>query len=68
LVGQRVFGIALGYEDVNDRDYLHHDPIMAVLASKLEAQLALRPLNRLDRSLPSVRCRPTRYSSLRVLS
>jgi Transposase DDE domain group 1 len=32
LVGQRVFGIALGYEDVNDHDKLRHDPVMAVLA------------------------------------
>jgi hypothetical protein len=38
LVGQRVFGIALGYEDINDHDDLRHDPIMAVLAGKLEAQ------------------------------
>ena len=26
LVGQRVFGIALGYEDLNDHDDLRHDP------------------------------------------
>jgi hypothetical protein len=32
LVGQRVFGIALGYEDINDHDELRHDPMMAVLA------------------------------------
>jgi hypothetical protein len=38
LVGQRVFGIALGYEDLNDHDELRHDPIMAVLAGKLEAR------------------------------
>ena len=37
LVGQRVFGIALGYEDVNDHDDLRRDPVMAVLAGKLEA-------------------------------
>ena len=37
LVGQRVFGIALGYEDLNDHDELRHDPVMAVLADKLEA-------------------------------
>src|SRR6202045_3705663 len=37
LVGQRVFGIALGYEDVNDHDELRHDPVMAVLAGKLKA-------------------------------
>jgi hypothetical protein len=38
LVGQRVFAIALGYEDLNDHDELHHDPMMAVLAGKLEAR------------------------------
>src|SRR5436309_9239384 len=38
LVGQRVFGIALGYEDLIDHDELRHDPMMAVLAGKLEAR------------------------------
>jgi hypothetical protein len=38
LVGQRVLGIALGYEDINDHDDLRHDPIMAVLAGKLAAR------------------------------
>ena len=32
LVGQRVFGLALGYADLNDHDELRHDPVMAVLA------------------------------------
>jgi hypothetical protein len=38
LVGQRVFGIALGYEDLNDHDELRHDPIMAILSGKLSAR------------------------------
>jgi hypothetical protein len=38
LVGQRVFGIALGYEDLNDHDQLRHDPVFAVLAGKLKAR------------------------------
>ena len=38
LVGQRVFAIALGYEDLNDHDELRHDPLMAVLAGKLTAR------------------------------
>jgi len=38
LVGQRVFGIALGYEDLIDHDHLRHDPVMAVLGGKLEAK------------------------------
>ena len=37
LLGQRVLGIALGYEDLNDHDELRHDPMMAVLAGKLTA-------------------------------
>ena len=38
LVGQRVFGIALGYEDLIDHDQLRHDPVMAVLGGRLEAR------------------------------
>ena len=33
-----MYGIALGYEDLNDHDELRHDPLMAVLAGKLEAK------------------------------
>jgi hypothetical protein len=40
LVGQRVLGLALGYEDRIDHDQLRHDPVMAVLGGKLEAQRA----------------------------
>ena len=38
LVGQRVFGIALGHEDLVDHDQLRHDPVLAVLAGKLEGR------------------------------
>ena len=34
LLAQRIFGIALGYEDLNDHEQLRHDPLMAVLANK----------------------------------
>ena len=58
LVGQRVFGIALGYEDLNDHDDLRHDPMMAVLAGKLVARredcaavAGKSTLNRLELSL-----------------
>jgi hypothetical protein len=37
MVVQRVYGNALGYEDINDHDELRHDPTMAVAAGKLEA-------------------------------
>ena len=64
LIGQRVFGIALGYEDLNDHDDLRHDPIMAVLAGKLTARreecapvAGKSTLNRLELS----KLQPTRY-------
>jgi hypothetical protein len=34
LVGQRVYGFALGYEDLNDHDQLRQDPMLAVLVEK----------------------------------
>ena len=34
LVKQRVYGLALGYEDLNDHDELRHDPLLAVLVGK----------------------------------
>ena len=39
LVGQRVFGLALGYEELNDHDELRKDPVFAVLAGKLKPVL-----------------------------
>jgi hypothetical protein len=37
LVAQRVFGVSLGYEDLNDHDDLRHDPVTAVLAGNFAA-------------------------------
>lgn len=34
LVGQRIYGLALGYEDLNDHDDLRRDPLFAVLIGK----------------------------------
>src|SRR5882672_2970065 len=39
LVGQRIFGLALGYEDLNDHDELRKDPTLQVLAGKLKPRL-----------------------------
>src|SRR6202451_97534 len=35
LVGQRIFGLVLGYEDLNDHDELRKDPVFKTLAGKL---------------------------------
>jgi len=34
LIAQRVYGLALGYEDLNDHDQLRLDPLMGVLVGK----------------------------------
>jgi len=67
LVGQRVFGIALGYEDLIDHDQLRHDPVLAVLGGKLEARRSdcaplagKSTLNRLELS----RAEPSRYHKI----
>ena len=67
LVMQRVIGIALGYEDLNDHDELRCDPVLAVLAGKLEASrqncaplAGKSTLNRLELS----RGKPTRYHKI----
>ena len=57
LVRQRVYGLALGYEDLNDHDQLRHDPLFAVLAeaADLTAPLAGKStLNRLELSAATV--------------
>ncbi len=34
LVGQRIYGLALGYEDLNDHEEMRRDPLLAVLVEK----------------------------------
>jgi hypothetical protein len=67
LVGQRLYGLALGYEDLNDHDQLRHDPLFGVLAGKLEGRRARcaavagkSTLNRLELSQPVA----TRYHKI----
>ena len=67
LVGQRVYGLALGYEDLNDHDHLRHDPLFGVLAGKLKARRSdcaavagKSTLNRLELSKPE----PSRYHKI----
>jgi hypothetical protein len=52
LVAQRVYGLALGYEDLNDHEELRNDPLLAVLVEKAdlgkEALAGKSTLNRLE--------------------
>jgi hypothetical protein len=38
LVSQRVYGLALGYEDLNDHEQLRHDPVLRTLAGKPDVE------------------------------
>jgi Transposase DDE domain group 1 len=54
LLAQRVYGLALGYEDLSDHDQLRHDPLLAVLSGKpqlgAERLAGKSTLNRLELS------------------
>ena len=50
LVMQRIVGIALGYEDLNDHDQLRRDPVLATLAA--------------GRTLPSLLCHQATLSAM----
>jgi len=64
MVSQRVYGLALGYEDLSDHDQLREDPLLGVLSGKRsagEAALAGKStLNRLELSTG----KPDRYKKI----
>lgn len=63
MLAQRVYGLALGYEDLNDHEQLRQDPLLKLLAAQadLEAPLAGKStLNRLELSTGA----PDRYKKI----
>jgi hypothetical protein len=64
LVSQRVYGLALGYEDLNDHEQLRQDPLLRVLAGKSDVEdsplAGKSTLNRLELSDGS----PSRYKKI----
>ena len=68
LVKQRVYGLALGYEDLNDHERLRHDPLLAVLSGKDEPTEELlagkSTLNRLELTLPEADAAQQRYKKI----
>src|ERR1043166_2561377 len=64
LVAQRVYGLALGYEDLNDHEQLRQDPMLRLLAGKAEvgeqALAGKSTLSRMERNDGSA----TRYSKI----
>jgi Transposase DDE domain group 1 len=70
LIAQRIHGIALGYEDLNDHDELRHDPVLGLLSGKLEARrsdcAALAGKSTLNRLEHAPRSDDERYCKLSV--
>jgi len=65
MLAQRIYGLALGYEDLNDHEQLRHDPLLALLTGKRdpEAQLAGKStLNRME--LTPAASRGDRYHNI----
>jgi len=67
LVAQRVYGLALGYEDLNDHEELRKDPLLAVLVEKSdlagEVLAGKSTLNRLELT-PATATAKTRYKKI----
>jgi len=66
MLAQRIYGLALGYEDLNDHEQLRHDPLLGVLSGKknLQAPLAGKStLNRLELT-PEGDARRQRYHKI----
>jgi len=70
LLSQRIFGIALGYEDLNDHEDLRHDPLLAVAVGKNDpappggfALAGKSTLNRLELT-PSGANQDSRYKKI----
>jgi hypothetical protein len=68
LIQQRVFALALGYEDLNDHAALRHDPLLSLLTGKTEpgtAPLAGKStLNRLELTRPQADVPAHRYQKI----
>jgi hypothetical protein len=69
MLSQRIYGLALGYEDLNDHEQLRTDPLLGVLAGKrdLDAPLAGKStLNRLELPGGSARYHKIGYSAAAI--
>jgi hypothetical protein len=49
MLSQRIYGLALGYEDLNDHEQLRHDPLMGVLSGKRKVEEPLAGKSTLNR-------------------
>jgi hypothetical protein len=66
MLAQRIYGLALGYEDLNDHEQLRSDPLLGVLSGKRELEEPLAgksTLNRLELAGRTARYHKISYSA-----
>ena len=66
MLAQRIYGLALGYEDLNDHEQLRSDPLLGLLSGKRELDEPLAgksTLNRLELTGRSARYHKISYSA-----
>src|SRR2546425_9712142 len=67
MVAQRVYGLALGYEDLNDHEELRNDPLLAVLVEEADPSSQVlagkSTLNRVELTKETAR-RKERYKKI----
>jgi hypothetical protein len=63
MVSQRVYGLALGYEDLNDHEQLRKDPLLAMFAGREELDKPLAGKSTLNR-LELGNGQPDRYKKI----
>jgi len=63
MLSQRIYGLALGYEDLNDHEQLRKDPLFGVLAGREESERALAGKSTLNR-LELGNGQPDRYKKI----
>ena len=49
MLAQRIYGLALGYEDINDHEQLRNDPVFGILAGRAEMHEPLAGKSTLNR-------------------
>jgi hypothetical protein len=49
MLAQRIYGLALGYEDINDHEQLRHDPVFGILAGREDLHEPLAGKSTLNR-------------------
>ncbi|HWY20900.1 MAG TPA: transposase [Candidatus Acidoferrum sp.] len=65
MLSQRIYGLALGYEDINDHEQLRHDPVFGILAGRKEREEPLAAKSTLNRQARRIATRRSHSGRMR---